>query len=430
MAIKFDHKSLVGIKQSGEYTDPLTKGLKLRATNTKSGTGLAKSWSFRYQVPGTASRTYIGLGSFPQVGIAEAREAARQCAESVRNGIDPKDARTASQKALAATAATKQMFRDVAHEYWKTHKSSWKNKKHQAQWWDSWMETYTNPHIGKMNVADIKLDDVVTVLKPVWQKIPDTAKKIRGAIGSVLDFAVAHKLRSEDINNPCKQLKQLEARLGKHKKAKEHQPALDYRELHKFYTDMLTCRNEANRSVSYLALEFAILTGLRANCVAALRFDEIDEKNQAAVIPAKKMKSAKAFALPLTARASEIIEERKVAADGNTYVFGIRTDEPMSSGAMLEALKTICNVKMVKTSDSAYKPKYVDPLSKRRITVHGFRATLTSWAEDHGYSRELCDATIQHTKGDSNVTAYARGEQFDLRRDLLEAYWSYISKKR
>lgn len=427
MTIKFDHRTLLGIKQAGEYTDPLTKGLKLRVTDSKSGAGVAKSWAFRYQVPGTTNRTYIGLGSFPEVGIAEAREAARQCAESVRSGIDPKDARTTNERALAAAATKKQTFKDVAREYWMTHKGSWKNKKHRAQWWDSWMETYTNPHIGKMNVADIKLDDVVNALKPVWLKIPDTAKKIRGAIGSVLDYAVAHKLRSEDVNNPCRQLKQLQARLGKHKGSREHQPALDYQELRQFYKDLLACSSNARRSVSYLALEFAVITGLRANCVAELRFDEIDTKKKIALIPASKMKAGKAFALPLNERALKIIAERKQVTDGSGYVFGVRDNEPMSEGAMLECLKTICGVKGIKSTDKAYKPKYIDPVSKRRITVHGFRATLTSWAEDNGYSRELCDATIQHSKGDSNIQAYARGEQFKLRKELLDAYWSFIT---
>ena len=430
MTIKFDHKSLLSIKQAGEYTDPLTKGLKLRATVNKSLTGVVKSWAYRYQVPGTSNRTYIGLGSFPAVGILEAREAARECADNVRAGIDPKNARTANQRAIAAAAAKKQTFKDVAYEYWLTHKAGWKNKKHQAQWWDSWMETYTNPHIGKMNVADIKLDDVVGALQPVWLKIPDTAKKIRGAIGSVLDYAVAHKLRSEDINNPCRQLKQLEARLGKHKGNREHQPALDYQELQQFYSDLLNCSLKARRSVSYLALEFAVLTGLRANCVAELRFDEIDSKKNMALIPASKMKAAKAFALPLNQRVLTIIAERKKVTGGTGYVFGVRDNEPMSEGAMLECVKTICGVKAIKRTDNGYRPKYIDPVSKRRITVHGFRATLTSWAEDNGYSRELCDATIQHSKGDNNTQAYARGEQFRLRRELLNAYWRFITKKR
>lgn len=441
MAIGFNHKALMGLKKVGEYTDPDTgkgqagvRGLKLRVTASKTGGPVAKSWAYRYQVPGGTTRTYIGLGSFPEVGIAEAREKARGCAESVRKGVDPKDQRAKDEQEATERNASKRVFKDVAHDYWLIHKGSWKNLKHQAQWWDSWMQTYTLPHIGKLPASDIRLDHIVTVLKPIWHKLPDTARKVRGAIGAVLEFAVAHRLRSEDINNPCKQLSQLEARLGKHRDQSEHQPGLDYRQVQDFYSTMHTCSASAHQSISYLALEFALLSGLRANCVATLRFDEVDATKRTALIPAEKMKTSKAFALPMTDRLLGIVEERRNVTDGTGYVFGVRrgkdgkedANKPLSSGAMLEAIKTICGVKGITSTDPNYKPKFVDPVSGRRITVHGFRSCLVSWAEDHGYPRDLCESVIQHSKGDSNLQAYARGQQFDLRRGLLEAYDTFV----
>lgn len=419
MATKLDHRTLLSLKEPCEITDPLTKGLKLRVTASKSGGSVVKSWAYRYQPPGTTNRTYIGLGSFPTVGIAEARERAQACAQDIRSGVDPKKSRSNQKSLLAAAADNSGLFKNIAKDFWATHSPSWKNAKHKAQWWDSWMETYTLPIIGKMNVAEIKLDDVVKVLKPIWLKKCDTAQKIRGAIGSVLDYAVAHRLRSEDVNNPCKQLKQLEARLGKQKPQTRHQPALDYNQLPSFYQDLKSAIVLCKRPASLLALEFAVLSGLRANCVATLRFEEIDESGTHILIPASKMKRGKPFALPLTKRLSEIIKLRKSASRNKELVFDL------SDGAILEALKAICNVKGISPKSSAYKPKYIDPVTKDRITVHGFRATLVSWAEDHGYPRELCEATIQHTKGDSNILAYARGDQFILRRQLLDAYWNF-----
>lgn len=429
----FNHKTLLSIKTPGDYRDRWSdvKGLVLRVRVANDGS-IYRQWIWRYTLPGTGgTRETISPGSFPGVGVAEAREKARDYAKGLRQGINPKTQRDQEREEVSRTVQ-RNTFRTVALEYWKTHHKSWKNLKHRAQWKDSWMETYTFPVIGALDVAEIRLADVEKVLRPIWQTKHPTAEKITSAIGSVLEYAAAKGWRDQDLANPAKQRDRLNHLLSMVTRPKEHFPSLHYEDAPAFYSDLQSAMASSNSTSGQLALEFAMLTGLRTNNVLTLEWHEIDWEKMIVNVPSKKMKgkasTAKDFSYPLISRAIEILKLRKSIAGDSTYVFTGHGDKQMSTGTMLELVKQLCGVKGVKTTDKKYSPKYVDRQSGRRITVHGFRSTLFSWAEDNGYKLEDIEAVIAHTKGDQNLAAYGRGHKLEIRRDICQAYYDYVSR--
>ena len=427
----FNHKTLLSIRTPGDYRDRWSdvKGLILRVRVTKDGS-IYRQWIWRYTLPGTGgSRETISPGSFPGVGVAEAREKAREYAKGLRQGINPKTQRDQEREEVSRSVQ-RNTFKNVALAYWEAHHKTWKNLKHRAQWKDSWMENYTFPVIGALDVAEIRLADVEKVLRPIWQTKHPTAEKITSAIGSVLEYAAAKGWRDQDLANPAKQRDRLNHLLSQVTRPKEHFPSLHYEDAPAFYADLQAAMESSNSTSGQLALEFAMITGLRTNNVITLEWHEIDWTRKIVNVPARKMKgkagTSKDFSYPLISRAIEILELRKTIVGDSTHVFTGHNDKQMSSGTMLELVKALCGVNGIKTTDKNYKPKYVDRQSKRRITVHGFRSTVFSWAEDHGFKLEDIEAVIAHTKGDQNLAAYARGNKLEIRREIMEAYYAYL----
>ncbi len=427
----FSHKTIAAIKVPGDYRDTFADvtGLLLRVRES-ARTGVRKQWLYVFTLPRSGGkRDSISLGTFPAVGIAEAREAVREYAKGIRQGVNPHTARD-QKRAEAALSVQRHTFRLVAQEYWEAHHKTWKNKKVRAQWIDSWMGTYTFPNIGDLDVGDIRLTDIEKVLRPIWQEKHPTAEKITSAIGSVLEFAAAKGWRDQDLANPCRQRDRLNHLLSHVHHQKEHHPSLHYEDGPAFYADLVSAMKKSNSTAAQLGLEFAMITGIRTDNVLTLEWHEIDWDNQVANAPALKMKgkfgTAKDFCYPLIPRAVEILKLRQSLDINSSYVFTGRRDKSMSNGAMLELVKALCGVKGIKTTDPRYKPKYVDRQSGRRITVHGFRSTLASWAEDNGYKLEDIEAVIAHTKGDQNLAAYARGNKLEIRRDICQAFYDYI----
>lgn len=427
----FSTRTLSALKSNGDYWDKYSdaKGLLLRVRAGAKAS--SKSWVYIYTIPGSAGKkASISLGTFPTIGVAEAREKAREYARSLRDGINPKTQRD-QERTEVARNVQRHTFKQVALDYWEAHHKSWKNLKVRAQWKDSWMGTYTFPVIGNLDVADIRLADLEKVLRPIWQNKHPTATKIVSAIGSVLEYAVAKGWRDEDLANPAKQTERLTHLLSKVKRTRDHQPSLHYEDAPKFYKELQAAMEASDSTSGQLGLEFAILTGIRTNNVLTLEWSEIDWDKQIAHVPAKKMKgrigTAKDFSYPLIDRAIEILELRGMVTGGKGYVFTGRSNKIMSQGALLEVVKKLCDVKGVSPSSPDYKPKYTDRQSGRRITVHGFRSTIFSWAEDNGFALEDCESVIAHTKGDQNLAAYARGNKLDIRRNICEEYYAYLS---
>src|SRR5579871_2092559 len=152
---------------------------------------------FRYKVQGKAH--WLGLGAFADYDLAEVREAARACRRQIRDGIDPILAKREEKAAKLRAADT--TFKAVAEQYIATHKDTWRNPKHAAQW-PSTLQAYVFPIIGDKPVSSVTVTDVLNVLEPIWRAKPETASRIRGRIETILDFATARNFRFGD--NPAR----------------------------------------------------------------------------------------------------------------------------------------------------------------------------------------------------------------------------------
>lgn len=358
----------------------------------------ARSWILRIQIAGR--RRDMGLGGYPDVTLAGARDAAREARAKAKTGVDPIEDAKAARSALAASRLTAKTFRQCATAYVAAHKAGWKNAKH-AQQWSNTLETYAYPTLGEMLVRDVALPQVLGVLEPIWTKKTETATRVRGRIESVLDWATAREYRSGD--NPARWKGHLDKMLAAPKKiAKpEHHAALPVSELGAF---MQALRQQAGTGAR--ALEFAILTAARSGEVRGAKWSEVDLDAAIWVIPAERMKMGKEHRVPLSAAAVTLLRHLPVM-ENNDLVF------PAPRGGELSDMTLSAVIRRMKVE----------------AVPHGFRSTFRDWcAERTNYPRDVAEMALAHAIGDKVEAAYRRGDLFEKRRRLM-AEWATFCRK-
>lgn len=366
----------VEVADPGRYTD----GRGLMLVVKPSG---AKSWVLRYQLNGR--RRDMGLGPYPEITLAVAREKALAARRHLVDGVDP----------LTVRPAVDVTFAQAADELVENKRAGWRNAKHAAQW-SSTLATYVIPAIGSLDVKLIETHHVLEVLRPIWNAKPETASRVRQRVEAVLDYAAA-KGHREGLN-PARWRGHLQNLLAKPSsvRAVQHHPALDWRELPGFMAEL------AQRDgVSARALEFVILTAARSGEVRGMRWAEIDLAAQAWTVPAKRMKAGKEHRIPLTAEALARLGE---TGSAKSLVFPSPSDpERELSDMTLTAM--------------------LRKMERGDITAHGFRSTFRDWAgETTNFPREVIEAALAHRLKDKAEAAYARGDLFNKRRELMEAW--------
>ena len=396
-------------KRPGMYGDG--GGLYLQVTR-----GGTKSWIFRYWVvardPATgeplrnATKNKVigkskemGLGSVALVSLNEARDRAIECRKLREQDIDPIAARESAKRQAALERAKLLKFRDAAKAYIASHRAAWKNEKHAAQW-TSTLETYVYLHIGDVPVQGVDTTLVMKVVEPVWSTKPETAGRVRGRIESILDWATARGYRQGE--NPARWRGHLAKLLPARSKVRkvEHHAALPYAELPAFMAEL-----RQQEGVAARALEFTILTAARTGETIGARGQEINAKERLWNVPADRMKAKKEHRVPLSDRALGIVK----SMGGNSkqdYVFpGGRTGKPLSNMAML---------------------KLLERMGRDDLTVHGFRSTFRDWAAERSdFPNEIVKMALAHVVDDKTEAAYRRGDLFEKRRHLMEAWSEY-----
>jgi len=348
----------------------------------------ARSWVLRYQVHGR--RRDLGLGAYPEVSLAMARERALEARRLIAEGEDPI---AKKQQAKPKT------FKEAAQELIESKRPGWKNAKHAAQW-TSTLEAYVFPKLGQMQVAKVETADVIGALKPIWAVKPETANRVRQRIEAVIDYTSALGIRSGD--NPARWRGHLENLLPKPTKmrAVKHHPALPHAEIADFMVAL-----EQRHGVAARALAFTILTAARSGETRGATWAEIDLAAKVWTIPAGRMKAGKEHRVPLSKAALALLGNRR---DGNKLIFesDAKPGKPISDMSMTAVLRR---------------------MEREDITVHGFRSTFRDWAgETTGFPREVIEAALAHGIKDKAEAAYARSDLFDKRRKLMEA-WSIFS---
>ncbi len=380
------------------------RGLYLHVGQRKTATGTAasgKNWLLRYQIDGKAR--WMGLGSYPEIGLARAREKASQARSLKAEGIDPltdKAAQRAQTKAEAAKIAAKAItFKACAEKFIAAHQAGWRNSKHCAQW-TSTLSAYANPVIGHLPAAAVETGHVTQILGPIWTTKPETASRVRGRIEAVLDFAKTHGWRTGE--NPARWKGHLEnvlPPLGKVRKV-EHHHALPWREIDGFMAELAK-----QEGVGTLALRFAILTAARTGEVIGARWREIDMGNAVWTVPPERMKAAREHRVPLSDTALDVLREAaELGPDG--FVFpGQRGGAPLSNMALLMTLRR---------------------MKRADLTAHGFRSTFRTWCSETGKPTDIAEAALAHTQGKLH-DAYQRGDLLERRRKLMSQWANFCS---
>ena len=383
------------IEEPGIYHDG--GGLYLQVS--PAGT---KSWLFRYRLHDRMRE--MGLGSFKDFSLAEARERARVQRQLVADKIDPIEQRDARSQVAKAVAAQEISFEECARDYHKQEAVHWKNPKHRDQWINT-LDTYAFPKLGKRKIHTIVQADFVTVLQPIWQRKAETASRVFQRLRSVLVWAAAKKLYPVHPRDMCDLvLTELGDRRGQRKK--EHHLAAPYEEVSEILGKV---RISDSQKIVKLAFEFTVLTAARSGETRGATWSEIDFDDQTWVIPATRMKAGKEHRVPLSTQCLELLHQAQELTSHLELIF--------------------CHPKTEKQFSDAIFTSMLHKGLKLPYTMHGFRSSFRDWGgEVSQHRRELLEISLAHDLGNKVEEAYRRGDMLDKRRPLMEDWARFAAK--
>lgn len=404
------------LKAAGWHAVGGVAGLLLQIRKpTREGAPISRSWILRVRIGG--KRHPLGLGSYPQVSMAEAREQAKKLVADARLGVNLKERKKSARSAILSAAARNKTFQECADAYMKAHSQDYTNEKHRKQW-ESTLDTYAYPIIGRILVSDITMRSVLDVLLQdtksadktfgkLWHTKTETAKRLLGRIKTVLDFATVNDYRTG--TNPAQWSGHLETQLPSPSKLAgiKHHPAIPYGDMGDFMDKL-----RANGSMSAKALEFLILTGVRSGSVRLADYTEIDFAKKLWVIPAAHTKTKQEHRVPLAPQAIRLLSSLPTLTDSTKLFPSVR------GGAL---------------SDMALSQLMRGMRERGQIQVqavpHGFRSTFRDWgAEQTSYPDEIRKAASGHTVGDSVQQAYQRTDLLEKRRRMMDDWAGYLDQ--
>jgi integrase len=322
--------------------------------------------------------------------LDRARGRATDARALLAKGINPKGAR----RPLAGST-----FGEVADRVIEAMRPSWRNEKHAEQW----VTTLGNYAVTmrRLPVVDITVDDVLEVLRPIWQAKPETDSRLRGRIERVLDAAKAQGLRSGE--NPARWRGHLDQLLPKRQQiSRGHHAAMPYADVPGFMVDL-----RAREAVGAIALEFNIITAARSGETLRARWSEIDIERGIWTVPPERMKGGREHRVPLSARALEIVRAMHEVRDSEWVFPGQSKNRPLSAAAFDAVLSAM------KIEDA---------------TTHGFRSSFRDWAaECTNFPNEVCEKALAHAVANKAEAAYRRGDMLDKRRLLMESWSTFCS---
>lgn len=389
-------------------------GLYLRI----DGTG-RRSWAFRYKLAKVSH--WAGLGPYPDVTLAEARDLARDCRAMLRAGRDPIAERR--RRVAEARGGESPTFATAAAAYVEAHRPEWRNAKHGAQW-EATLAAYAFPVLGAMPVNQIEVAHILAVLRPIWTSKPETASRVRGRIEAILAAATAQHWRTGP--NPAAWRGHLDHLLAERAKVQrvKHHAALPWRDLPALIARLrgvilanLPDANSANsansrRGAASLCLEWTILTAARSGEARGACWSEIDLAAATWTIPGERMKGGRDHRVPLSDAALALlraVEPLRAHPGPDALVFpGGRPGRPLSDVAVSKALAAA---------------------GGEGATVHGMRSAFRDWcAEKTNYPREVAETALAHANKDKVEGAYLRSDHLDRRRLLMRDWAGFLAR--
>jgi len=417
-AAKLTAKQVEHLKKPGTHAVGGVDGLYLRVY--ESG---ARCWVLRYATPEVRyskvgkpfyARRDLGLGGYPDISLAKAREKAAEYKERIReHGEDPAEQRREARRQWAESLRRSITFEQAARKAFAAKEPEFKNAKHRNQWIGR-LEHYAFPVIGQVPVSDIDVNHVLSVLEPIWQTKTETAVRVRQRIENVLTWAKVSDYREGD--NPAEwrgNLKELLPNPSKLHKV-SHYPALPWKRLPEFMADV-----RERSGFSARALEFLVLTAARSGEVRGATWDEIDLQERVWTISAERMKGGITHRVPLTDDAVALLESLPRLED-EPHVFPAQSGGTMSDMALTALIRRMNRQKA---------EPYTDPQAGRNVTAHGFRSSFKDWARMRtSYPDEVSELQLAHVNSAATRAAYARDELIDKRRQMLSDWETFIRR--
>jgi integrase len=373
-----------------------------------------RSWILRTTV-GKARRD-IGLGGFPTVTLAQARDKAREARDKIERGVDPVAERQAMKAALIAASGRGLTFGKAVESYLKAKLDAFKNAKHRQQW-ENTLSRYALPVLGKMMVQDIAVQDVLRVLQPIWHDKTETASRLRGRIESVLSWATVAGHRRGD--NPARWAGNLKELLpAPSKVAREgNQPALTLEDAPRWFAALKTRDGMGAR-----ALEFLVLTAARSQEVRGATWEEIDLEKALWIAPAARMKMGREHRVPLTAEAVALLKALPRMKD-NPLVF------PAARGGQLSDMTVSAVMRRMSEADIGEGGSgFLDRVSKRPAVPHGLRSTFRDWAAERtNFPGEMAEVALAHKISNAVEASYRRGDMIEKRRRMMGEWGEFLT---
>lgn len=375
--------------------------------------GGGRSWLLRTMVG--KRRREIGLGPYPEISLADARDRARETKEKIRRGIDPVEERRAAQAALVAAQRRGLTFGDAVERYLDAKMDAFTNPKHRQQWRNT-LTTYAVPELGAMLVQEIAVQDVLRVLEPIWRTKTETASRLRGRIEAVLSWATVAGHRSGD--NPARwagNLKELLPAPAKIARVSNH-AALPIDDAPRWFAALRQRDGAGSRAV-----EFAALTAARSQEVRGALWTEVNLDAGVWVVPAARMKMEREHRVPLSREALALLNALP-RFSANPLIFpGLR------GGELSDATLSATMRRLHEADVAAGGVGFVDCVSKRPAVPHGLRSTFRDWvAERTHYSGDMAEIALAHRVANAVEAAYRRGDMVDKRRAMMCAWAAFL----
>lgn len=372
------------------------EGLTLHPSVKLKGHG---KWVLRYTSPVTGKRRLAGLGTYPEVSIADAAKKANKMREAIAKGLDPlteKEAEKQREKPPTFAEATIRVHEELRH--------GWKNPKHQQQWLNT-VQQYAVPKIGNMTLDQLQPHHIANVLRPIWLTKAETASRLRQRLHAVMAWGWAHGYCSSNPVDVVDHL--LPSQPGKASRTVHH-PAMPWRIIPDFWQQHLIKEDyDSSRAI----LKFIILTASRSGEARGMIWSEVDFDNAIWTIPSSRMKAKMQHRVPLSPAAIQIIlKQRDLSSD---WVFpSVRSQKQLTDMTITMLLR-----RLEAPSDT----------EGRLATVHGFRSSFRDWCSENSFSRDLAERALAHTVQNKVEAAYHRTDLLEQRRPMMDKWSEFIS---
>lgn len=375
----------------------------------------AKSWIFRATVGNR--RREMGLGAYPDVGLAEARNLAREAKSVIARGGDPIEERRAAQERLRATQRKGMLFRDLVESFFESKKRPELGSQKHAHNWLSSVRQHALPSLGAKETAAIEPQDILRVLEPIWLEKTPTAKRLRQRLEEVFEWAKVHG--HYDRENPARWAGHLKEMLPKPDRVSRvvSHPAVALVDMSKWFERVKRAEGMGAR-----ALLFVALTASRSGEVRGATWNEIDFNRKLWTIPADRMKAVREHRVPLSDTAIKLLTDTP-RFHGSDLLFTAARGGMLSDMTISKAMKRVHALELERGGQG-----FIDSRSGRPAVPHGLRSSFRDWAAEHtDYPAEMAELALAHQVGNEVERAYRRTDMLEKRRQMIEDWAAFLT---